>query len=81
MVNVVSRWWQWYLNRSHLSFLCLCRNILLIRICGDHMKHNGDASLDNCNTFLSSVKQNIHIDTKGLQYRFDCLTLVGLRDD
>ena len=30
MVKVDSPWWQWYLNSSRLSFLCLCRNIILL---------------------------------------------------
>jgi len=57
MVKVDSPWWLWHLNGSRLRFLRLCRNIiLLIRICGDHIKHNGNVSLENCNRFLSSVK-------------------------
>jgi hypothetical protein len=33
MVNVDSPWWLWYLNGSRLSFLCPCRNtLILIRI-------------------------------------------------
>jgi hypothetical protein len=36
MVNVDSPWLQWNLNGSRLSFLCLCRNtILLTRIGGE----------------------------------------------
>ena len=30
MVNVDSPWWLWRLNGSRLSFLCLCRNIILL---------------------------------------------------
>jgi len=35
VVSVDSPWWQWHLNGSRLSFLCLCRNILLIRSGGE----------------------------------------------
>jgi hypothetical protein len=30
MVNLDSPWWLWHLNGSHLSFLCLCRNIMFL---------------------------------------------------
>jgi hypothetical protein len=30
MVTVDSPWWQWHLNDSRLSFLCLFRNIILL---------------------------------------------------
>jgi len=36
MVNVDLPWWQWHLNGSRLSFLCLCRNIILL------IRNNGE---------------------------------------
>ena len=42
MANVDSPWWQWHLNGSHLSFLCLFRNIILL------IRNGGEFSFIEC---------------------------------
>jgi hypothetical protein len=42
MVHVDSPWWQWHLNGSRLSFLCLCRNIVLL------IRNDGEFSFIVC---------------------------------
>jgi hypothetical protein len=42
LVNVDSQWWQWHLNRNRLSFLCQCRNIILL------IRYGGEFSFIVC---------------------------------
>ena len=61
MVTVDSPWWQWYLNGSRLSFLCQCRNIILLIII---------IIVNNINYSLVGIATGYGLDGPGIESRW-----------